>query len=323
MNVQQSFKIAFISDLHVDFYVPAGSNGYKLEKRMNDYIDNHLKLQNADILVFAGDNSHYPQQNATLLKLIANKKIYKKIFITFGNHDLYLISNNQKNQFKYSWEKVLFAKKLYSEIEGVEFLDGNVVDVDGFKIGGTGMWYDFSYGIDKHNHTEREMHELWNRFSNDANLIFGRDAPNTVTEKFDFHYDSYGGRKREIHASFNPLNFFKQEKEKMEKIIHEVDVFVSHVGPTIPPNLLPKYDRPEMGFYFFDGGEYLLAENSPKLWIFGHVHTRCNYKIGNTRLVCNPLGYKDQNLKHQTAVIDLSTIDGFNFDTLFIQKKIV
>ena len=29
----------------------------------------------------------------------------------------------------------------------------------------------------------------------------------------------------------------------------------------------------------------------PKLWIHGHTHDRCDYAIGNTRVVANPLGY--------------------------------
>lgn len=306
------FKVAFISDIHIDFYIPAGSNGYKLEKRMNDFIDTHLDLPHADVLVFAGDNSHYPQQNVMLLKLIAEKKIYKKIFITFGNHDMYLISNSQKHDFKLSWDKVLYAKKLYSEIDTVEFLDGNIVEVDGVKIGGTGMWYDYSYGIKKYGFSLDLMHQLWKDSSNDSHLIVGDDYANVIRDKFEFFYDNYGGRKRSS-CTFNPLKFFEKEKEKMEKIVYDVDVFVSHMSPAIPPDLNPEHDNPVAGFYFFDGEQYLFNENAPKLWIFGHLHDRYSYKVGNTTLLSNPLGYKDQKLHHKVVVADLSDLDNFKF----------
>lgn len=312
MLSNKPFEIAFISDIHADFFVPASLNGHKLEKRMHDFINNYLDLPPADVLVFAGDNSHYPQQNYLLLKLIAEKKIYKKIFITFGNHDMYLISNSQKHDFKVSWDKVLFAKKLYSEIDTVEFLDGNIVNVDGVNIGGTGMWYDYSYGIKKYGFGIDLMTQLWKESSNDSNLIVGSDYANTIRDKFEFYYDSYGARKRSS-CTFNPLKFFEQEKEKMVNIIYDCDVFVSHMSPAIPPDLNPEHDNPVAGFYFFDGEQYLFNANAPKLWIFGHLHDRYSYKVGNTTLLSNPLGYKDQKLHHKVVVADLSDLDNFKF----------
>ena len=29
----------------------------------------------------------------------------------------------------------------------------------------------------------------------------------------------------------------------------------------------------------------------PKLWIHGHSHDRCDYSLGKTRVVANPMGY--------------------------------
>ena len=95
-----------------------------------EIVENELWLKNADILVFAGDNSHYPRQNKLMLEKIAAKKIYKKIFVTFGNHDLYIISNQQKSKYKTSWDKVLELKQICEEIDTVEFLDGNIVEVE-------------------------------------------------------------------------------------------------------------------------------------------------------------------------------------------------
>lgn len=122
--------VAFISDIHTDFYIPAKLTDSKLDIAMDDFIENELWLKNADILIFAGDNSHYPKQNKLMLEKIAAKKIYKKIFVVFGNHDLYLISNAQRSKFNTSWDKVLDLKAICEEIDTVEFLDGNIVEVD-------------------------------------------------------------------------------------------------------------------------------------------------------------------------------------------------
>ena len=36
--------------------------------------------------------------------------------------------------------------------------------------------------------------------------------------------------------------------------------------------------------------ESIIEEYQPKLWIHGHTHVPCDYKIFATRVVCNPRG---------------------------------
>jgi len=40
-----------------------------------------------------------------------------------------------------------------------------------------------------------------------------------------------------------------------------------------------------------------VQESYATLWIHGHVHTHQDYMIGNTRIVCNPRGYPDEQNK--------------------------
>ncbi len=37
--------------------------------------------------------------------------------------------------------------------------------------------------------------------------------------------------------------------------------------------------------------ENLILQYQPQLWIHGHLHRSLDYKIGNTRVICNPRGY--------------------------------
>jgi len=37
-----------------------------------------------------------------------------------------------------------------------------------------------------------------------------------------------------------------------------------------------------------------VGEHQPKLWIHGHSHDRCDYRLGKTRVVANPLGYPSE-----------------------------
>lgn len=301
----KSFDVAFISDIHTDFHVPPNLSGYKLAKRIQNFIDEKLVLKEADILIFAGDNSHYPLQNKILLEQIVARKIYKKIFITYGNHDLYLISKNQKVNYVTSWEKLAQSKEMYSEIDTVEFLDGNIVEVDGVNVGGCSMWYDFSYAYKNFNYNKGQMIKLWKDVMNDADKIVGYD---------DLGYTGGGGwgmysTERFRTFTFDPLKFFEEQKEKMLNIIENCDIFVSHIGPMVPPNLKINYHTPETGFYFFDGEQYLMRDKAPKLWCFGHTHDQFFWKHNKTILACNPLGYKHENLTAEIRVVDFYDLD--------------
>jgi Icc-related predicted phosphoesterase len=37
-----------------------------------------------------------------------------------------------------------------------------------------------------------------------------------------------------------------------------------------------------------------VREHQPKLWFHGHSHDRCDYQLGKTRVVANPLGYLNE-----------------------------
>ena len=39
--------------------------------------------------------------------------------------------------------------------------------------------------------------------------------------------------------------------------------------------------------------EALIEARGPALWVHGHIHTSSDYRIGATRVVCNPRGYPD------------------------------
>lgn len=302
------FDVAFISDIHIDFYIDPKFSGPKLVKKMEEFIDNELWLKNADILIFAGDNSHYPQQNKLLLEMIAAKKIYKKIFVTFGNHDMYLVSNSMRKNFTTSWEKIEYFKQICEDIDTVEFLDGNIVEVDGIKIGGAGMWYDFTYGINECGVSEDKMMDLWRDKMNDAINIRGDDHEMGIKDFVNSMYD-YGYGRKTKRCTFNPLKFFNSEKEKLKNIVDECDIFVSHIGPAVPPNLDVKYMDPLTGCYYFDGSEFLIKDKAPKLWFFGHTHNRYDFKVNNTWLMCNPLGYKGEQNNNEVEVVNLFNLD--------------
>jgi Icc-related predicted phosphoesterase len=39
----------------------------------------------------------------------------------------------------------------------------------------------------------------------------------------------------------------------------------------------------------------IIETGRPALWLHGHTHDSCDYRVGNTRIICNPRGYEDEN----------------------------
>ncbi len=67
------------------------------------------------------------------------------------------------------------------------------------------------------------------------------------------------------------------------------DVVVSHFAPD-PQSSHPRFAGSQLNAYFCPTVLKHL-DFRPKLWLHGHIHDPVDYKIGETRVVANPLGY--------------------------------
>jgi Icc-related predicted phosphoesterase len=45
------------------------------------------------------------------------------------------------------------------------------------------------------------------------------------------------------------------------------------------------------GNFYTDLSEFIMDRPQIRLWVHGHMHNNSDYKIGETRVVCNPRGY--------------------------------
>jgi hypothetical protein len=48
-------------------------------------------------------------------------------------------------------------------------------------------------------------------------------------------------------------------------------------------------------FHNTDLDEWILENPQIKFWVHGHTHDSCNYKLGETQVLCNPKGYGAEN----------------------------
>lgn len=186
-------NVDYISDLHLDFHSRHDSNYGKWKRKTEDFLEQLLPHEIGQVLVIAGDISHYNIQSFWCLNYFS--VFYNHVFFTTGNHDYYLISNGQNSKYKgKSLNREIELEEMVSDIPNVSFLkDFTVHDYNGFTFAGSTFWYPLTTFQEK---------TFFKNTSNDSRLIKGMDIGN--------------------------LNYVQTEQYNQ---LSDVDVIVTHVPP--------------------------------------------------------------------------------------------
>lgn len=68
-------------------------------------------------------------------------------------------------------------------------------------------------------------------------------------------------------------------------------IVMTHFAPSWQ-SISPDYGSSELNGYYASDLEDLILRKRPALWVHGHIHYRSEYRIGDTRVICNPARYK-------------------------------
>lgn len=224
-----------ISDVHLEELL-------SVNKSIEELIEEIIIEKSSKYLVFAGDFGYYNFQNIEFVKEL--KKYYQKILYVYGNNDYKIPFWEGANLEGYTSAKKRveeFEKEL-SKIDGLIRLNGNIVELEGFKFGGCDLFYDF-VNLKKHfNCTKEQFDNFW------------------IVKELNLRYTDW---------IEDPYIYAENEKNKLKKIIKEIDVIVTH---GCPDYFYDKDDK-EIGLFRFDGGEFK-KHLKDKVWCYGHKHKR-------------------------------------------------
>lgn len=302
-------KFAIMGDTHFDFWL----NTNFQEKHFHLQFRTLLKTVEADVLLLSGDIGHYNAQNLQCLQYM--RQYFDRIVVTFGNHDYYLVTNSARDKYKYgtngdinrpSEVRVNEMKMMIEDAEGIDYVDGNTVDIGGIKIGGATGWYDGSLLANKSREVIQTEYE---KVMNDGSLIHPKG------KAFDW--------------------LFHEQKHRLDAVYQNCDIMMSHVSPLTEwkqfvemygfdadiaktnPDYAMKHEALQdyRAFYCFDGKEFL-ENGSMTHWIFGHTHRNFSrtYERQDGRSIeihCNSIGYPNKKEKAQ---------DGFELKVIEVIK---
>lgn len=261
-------NIAYINDLHIDHHIKYNKNQNKYYQSIEDFIINLIdksQLINYDVLIIAGDLSHYNDVSRLVLKTFSQH--FNIVFFVPGNHDYYLISKNQLNKHQSSYNRV---KNLISQC------------------------YDLKNVIIFHSSFNNNYYKYKNK-------IFGGLTMTSLpkTEEEITFYNLFMNDKKYINNDVSELN--QKDLEQYYKLKNKnLDVFISHYPIITTDTHLRHLSDGSIGSYRCDVSELIAPVN-----FFGHVHEIKSYNFSNYQFYTNALGYPHENLNTKIKELTL------------------
>lgn len=87
---------------------------------------------------------------------------------------------------------------------------------------------------------------------------------------------------------------FNKSIEFLEKSVQEGDIIVTHHAPSFQ-SVSEKFKGSLINSCFASNLDDMILDLKPSIFIHGHMHDFCDYMIGDTRIICNPMGYPHED----------------------------
>ena len=252
--------------------------------RLNVLSDLHLSRgaleipdNDADVVVLAGDIAR-PREAVDWAS-----RIRKTVLYVPGNHEFY----------GSTIRGTIAELERLCEGTGIRVLDDDEALVEGVRFLGTTLWTDFNlFGGGEQR--EAAMAEAQLRMR-DFRAIRASDAggpftPASSASLFDVHRGWLEGKLAEPFAG--------------------PTVVITHHAPS-RASVHPRFEDSLLSACFVSDIGGLVAASRARLWIHGHTHDSFDYRLNETRVVCNPRGYATEGVNENpwfdlNLVVDIS-----------------
>lgn len=261
-------KLALASDLHLEFGDFDISNSQDAEVLI---LSGDIMVA-ADLHSFPADDRVDPALAAIVPKRHKSAQVYRDFLARCSQafpHVLYVAGNHEFYHFR--WHETLqVLRQECQNHANVHFLENDWRLINGVTFIGCSLWTDMNRA------DPLTLYEIEHRM-NDFNLI-RNDRKNfarlRARETLERHQESLKYMTQTLANTTGPV------------------VIVGHHAPN-PASIHPRYsdDTIVNGAYSSDLSELILNHPQIVLWTHGHTHHDFDYRVGQTRIVCNPRGY--------------------------------
>jgi Icc-related predicted phosphoesterase len=218
-----------------------------------------IPVADADLLILAGD-IHLGESG---VKWMTEHVNHVPVIYVLGNHEYY----------RHTYPGLLNKLKLLTRKTNITLLENESKRLGGITFHGATLWTDFElFG-------NAELAEWESQQSmNDYRLI----------------------RRDPSYSRMRPADTRVQHKASLrwlEKSLKESktkkNVVVTHHAPSKKsvPDLFQKH---MVSAAFASNLDDFILDTKPQIWVHGHIHQAVDYTIGQTRVICNPMGYPEE-----------------------------
>ena len=227
----------------------------------------------ADVTILAGDISR-PVQAIDWAWQLSRPVIY-----VAGNHEFY----------DATLAGTLAELRRLTAGTQVHLLERGAVVIDGVRFIGTTLWTDFAlYDAEgKHDMVIEES----KKFVRDFTRIRVGDPAAPWSDLPFFSPDDSAALCRENVAWLSRALATPHEGPT---------VIVTHHAPT-PQSIHPRFAGSPVNPAFISDLTSFVDQSDAALWVHGHTHDSFDYRVGRTRVLCNPRGYCFEGRIENTA----------------------
>lgn len=224
----------------------------------------------ADIAVCAGDLSEGDLEDGVAW-LAQHVRPHMPVVYVPGNHEFY-------NRYA-SMEDLKGKAKDRAVQLGISLLDNDFVDIGDIRFFGSTLWSDFDFFARGDEARRLRDMEWCEKFMNDFRLI--RPEENSL----ELWTAARARREHFISRTWLETSMSVTDRRK---------VVVTHNAPH-SGSVAPRFRNDPLTAAFASDLTAVIEKHHPELWIHGHMHHSFDYRVSDTRIVCNPKGYGTEN----------------------------
>ena len=264
-------RVSVVSDLHIDFADLTLPGGDVLILSGDVFEAKRLKqdMYNPDMVLLEHERQDQRPDRFYRFMVEECAAKYRHVVYVMGNHEHY----GFQYQKTYQHIKEQLPNNIY-------ILENEVKEIDGVLFLGATLWTDMNKGDELTLYHMKSMMNDYRQVTmfNEAKNVYHKLQPEkTMTD----HYKTIGYFKHILSEN--------RQREGGPLPV----VVVTHHAPS-KTSTKPRYQHDTImnGAYSSDLSELILDHPEIRVWTHGHTHDNFDYMIGETRIICNPRGYK-------------------------------
>ena len=264
-------RVNVISDLHIDFADLTLPGGDVLILSGDIFEAKSFKKENYNPEMVLLEHEREDQRPDRFYRFILEEcsRKYREVIMVMGNHEHY----------RFQFHKTYDHTK--SQLpDNVHLLEKESIVLDGVLFLGATLWTDMN--------------------KQDALTIYHMQGAMNDYRQITMLNESTGDYhrlqpERTVKEHLRTLEYFTTalaENRAREGGALPV-VVVTHHSPS-KLSIKPRYQKDVLmnGAYSSDLSEFILDHPEIRVWTHGHTHDTFDYQVGETRVICNPRGYK-------------------------------